>query len=64
MAGFKQEMKLDFIKNKNRLWIEVESGNIGMVAIDDEKQPVQVAIKLEGRDLLKLWKKLVSIGFA
>ena len=50
-----------FVKEKNKLWIETD--NIGMVFGEKDGKPVRVAIKLEGKDLLKLYKTLEKIGF-
>ena len=56
-------MKLDFVKDKNRLWIEVGKEQIGLLTIDENRNPLVVAIKLEGKDLLKLYKQLEKVGF-
>jgi len=49
--------EFSFKKKKNRLWIETDC--IGMLLFDEQKnKPVRVAIKLEGEDLLRLFKIL------
>ena len=57
-------MKTEFSFNqaRNRLWIETD--DIGMVFTEGkEKKLTRVAIKLESKDLLRLYKMLGKIGF-
>lgn len=54
--------EFSFKKKKNRLWIETDC--IGMLLFDKQKnKPIRVAIKVEGKDLLRLFKMLERIGF-
>jgi len=53
-----KDIKFGFIKDKTRLWIEVGSENIGLFVKDEKGNPIQVAIKIEGKDLLELWNIL------